>query len=120
VAFDGLIIDELQTVDDKIRYRLQYPPGEKGKLETLKNLFVINQNGRPIPLRSFTELESRSGEASIKHYFEKRAITVFVDIDRKIVDVKTINGDLAEFIDEEKLLARFPGIRTWFGGELEQ
>lgn len=120
VAFDGLIIDELQTVDEKIRYRLQYPPGEKGKLETLKNLFVINKNGKPIPLRGFTDFESRGGEASIKHYFGKRAITVYADIDRKIVDVKTINDDLAKFIDEEKLLARFPGIRAWFGGELEQ
>jgi multidrug efflux pump subunit AcrB len=27
---------------------------------------------------------------------------------------------LADFIDRENLLRRFPGMRTWFGGELEQ
>jgi len=37
-----------------------------------------------------------------------------------LVDVEKINSDLANFIDQENLLHRFPGMRVWFGGELEQ
>jgi multidrug efflux pump subunit AcrB len=120
IAFDGIIIDELQTMDDVVRYRIQFRPQEKGRLETLKNLIVVNDRGKAIPIRSFAEMEARPGEASIKHYFGKRSITVYADIDRKLVDVEKINRDLANFIETESLLYRFPGMRIWSGGELEQ
>lgn len=99
---------------------MQFRPQEKGKLETLKNLVVVNDKGKAIPIRSFAETESRPGEASIKHYFGQRSITVYADIDRKLIDVEKVNRDLANFIDKENLLHRFPGMRIWFGGELEQ
>jgi multidrug efflux pump subunit AcrB len=120
IAFDGLIVDEHQTVDETIRYRMQFRPQEKGKLETLKNLVVVNDRGKAIPIRSFAEAEARPGQASIKHYFGQRSITVYADIDRKRIDVEKINSDLANFIDRQNLLHRFPGMRVWFGGELEQ
>jgi multidrug efflux pump subunit AcrB len=120
IAFDGLIVDELQTVDEEIRYRLQFRPSEQGKLETLRNLIVVNDQGKAIPVRGFAELEPRSGEAAIKHYFGQRTITVYADIDRNVVEVEKVNRDLGRFIEEEKLLQRFPGMRAWFGGELEQ
>lgn len=120
IAFDGIVVDEHQTVDEVIRYRLQFRPQEKGKLETLKNLVIINAKGKAIPVRSFAEAQARPGQASIKHYFGQRSITVYADIDRKLVDVEKINSDLASFIERENLLHRFPGMRLWFGGELEQ
>jgi multidrug efflux pump subunit AcrB len=120
IAFDGTVVDELQTVDEKIRYRLQFRPQDQGKLDTLKNLIMVNAEGKAIPVRSFAELESRPGEASIKHYFGQRSITVYADIDRQMVDVKKINDDLERYINSEGLLLRFPGMRVWFGGELEQ
>ena len=120
VAFDGIIVDEHQTVDEVIRYRMQFRPQEKGKLETLKNLVIVNDRGKAIPIRGFAETEARPGQASIKHYLGQRSITVYADIDRKLVDVTKINADVANFIEKENLLHRFPGIRVWFGGELEQ
>jgi multidrug efflux pump subunit AcrB len=120
VAFDGVIVDKLQTVDEEIRYRLQFWPQERGKLATLKNLIVVNSDSKAIPVRSFAELEPRAGEAVIKHYFGQRTITVYADIDRQVTDVKTINRALARYIEAETLLHRFPGMRLWFGGELEQ
>jgi len=120
IAFDGVIVDEHQTVDEVIRYRLQFRPQEKGKLETLKNLVLVNDRGKAIPVRGFAEMEARPGQANIKHYLGQRTITVYADIDRKVVDVQKINSDVADFIDRENLLHRFPGMRVWFGGELEQ
>ncbi len=120
IAFDGLLVDEHQTVDETIRYRMQFRPQEKGKLETLKNLVIVNDRGKAIPIRGFAEARARPGQANIKHYLGQRSITVYADIDRKLIDVETINSDLADFIDRENLLHRFPGMRVWFGGELEQ
>ena len=45
IAFDGLVVDELQTVEERIRYRLQFKPVNRGKLETLKNLVVFEPFG---------------------------------------------------------------------------
>jgi multidrug efflux pump subunit AcrB len=120
IAFDGAVINELQTVEEKIEYRLQFRSRDQGKMETLRNLVLINPKGLPIPLRSVTELEILPGAAGIKHYFGERTITVFADIDRKKVSTAEINAELAEFIEEEGLLQRFDRLRLWFGGEMEQ
>ena len=120
IAFDGAVINELQTVEEKIEYRLQFRSQEQGKMETLRNLVLINPEGLPIPLRSVTEFEILPGAAGIKHYFGERTITVFADIDRKKVSTAEINTDLAEFVETEGLLQRFERLRIWFGGEMEQ
>ena len=45
IAFDGRIVAELQTVDETLEYRLQFRPQVQGKLETLRNLTIINRAG---------------------------------------------------------------------------
>jgi len=120
VAFDGIIVDKLQTLDDEIRYRIQFKLQNQNKLDTLKNLIVVNNKGKPIPLRSFASLVSEPGEAAIKHYYGQRTITVYADIDRKIIDVHTMNKKLEDFILSKKLLNKFSHMRYHLGGELEQ
>jgi multidrug efflux pump subunit AcrB len=120
MAFDGQVIDELRTVDEKIEYRLQYRPQEQGKLVTLQNLTVINQHNLPVPLRAVSDFEIQPGEAAIKHYFGDRTVTVYADIDRKKISTAQINQALQQFVTEEQLLQRFDKLRLWYGGELEQ
>ncbi|MGD9171596.1 MAG: efflux RND transporter permease subunit [Candidatus Thiodiazotropha sp.] len=120
IAFDGVIINELQTVEEKIEYRLQFHPQEKGKMETLRRLVLINQNGHPVLLRSLADFEIQPGTAAIKHYFGERTLTLFADIDRKKVSVGEINANLAAFIEQERLKQRFDRLRILFAGELEQ
>ncbi len=120
VAFDGMVIDELQTVEEKIEYRLQYRPREQGKMETLQNLVILNRDGLPVALRAVAELEVGPGEASIKHYFGERTTTVYADIDRAVTSTAAINAELQGLVEEEGLLQRFDRLRLWFGGELEQ
>jgi len=120
VAFDGEVIDELQTIDEKIEYRLQFEPQEQGRMETLRDLTVINRHGLPVSLRGVARLEERAGEAAIKRYFGERTLTVYADIDSSKVSAGQINADLARFIEEQGLLQRYDRLRLWFGGELEQ
>ncbi len=120
VAFDGEIVDTLRTIDEDIDYRLQYRPGDQGRLETLQALTVVNAAGVPVPLRAVAEFHSRPGEASIKHYFGDRTVTVFAEIDRAQVSAAAINARLADHVREERLLQQFDGVRLWYGGELEQ
>ncbi len=120
VAFDGAVIDELRTVEEKIEYRLQFRPREQGKMDTLRHLVMVNNEGLPVPLRAVAGFEIRPGEAAIKHYFGERTTTVYADIDRQQTSTAAINAELAHFVEEQGLLRRFERLRLWYGGELEQ
>jgi len=118
IAFDGTIIDELQTVDERIDYRLQFSESDQGRVETLRSLTVINQNGFSVPLRALVDFEIELGEASIKHYFGDRTITVFAEIDREKTSTVQINTELEQFIEEQNFQENYSRLRIKQGGEL--
>jgi len=88
VAMDGELVDELQTLEERVRYRLQLPPEKSSSLSTLENLAIINHRGNAIYLKSIAEFYLRPGEADIKHYLGKRTVTVYAEIDREKVSGK--------------------------------
>ncbi|MGI9284196.1 MAG: efflux RND transporter permease subunit, partial [Pseudomonadales bacterium] len=119
VALDGLVVEELQTVDERIYYRLQFPPGQDSQLESLEQLRVINSRGEKIFLNSIVDFKLRAGEADIKHYQGRRTVTVFANIDRDATSVGQINKDLAAYIANKAYAQDYPDVRLWQGGELE-
>jgi multidrug efflux pump subunit AcrB len=120
IAVDGLLVDELQTLDERVRYRLQLPLAAAGKLETLENLAVVNTNGDAVYLKSLAQFSVRPGEADIKHYFGKRTVTVYGEIDSELASVESINHDLAQWIAQQDWNERYPQLRIHMGGELEE
>ncbi|WP_159931074.1 efflux RND transporter permease subunit [Oceanicoccus sp. KOV_DT_Chl] len=120
IALDGEIVDELQTLDERVRYRLQLPPSSNSVLQTLENLAIINSSGHAIYLKSVADFHLRSGEADIKHYFGKRTITVYADIDRQAISLDQINQQVAEFIARQQWQQHYPSTRIIQTGELEQ
>jgi len=120
IAMDGELIDELQTLDERVRYRLQLPPGRSGDLATLENLAIINADGQAIYLKSIAELALRPGESDIKHYLGKRTVTVYADIDRNLTSIEDINREVADYIEQQQWPSTYPDVRILQGGELEQ
>jgi len=120
IAVDGLLVDELQTLDERVRYRLQLPLPDAGKLETLENLAVVNANGEAVYLKSLAQFSVRPGEADIKHYFGKRTVTVYGEIDSELASVNSINQDVAQWIAQQDWNERYPQLRIHMGGELEE
>jgi multidrug efflux pump subunit AcrB len=120
VAVDGLLVDELQTLDERIYYRLQLPLSEAGRLSTLQNLMIINSRGEPVFLSAVADFRLRPGEADIKHYFGKRTITVYGEIDSARTTVGEINAELQRWVDSRDWGGRHPGLRVHLGGELEE
>jgi len=120
VAMDGLIVDELQTLDERVYYRLQLPLGRESQLSTLENLSIINRAGEQVYLNSLVNFNWRAGEADIKHYQGRRTTTVFADIDRSAVAVDVINQQVAEFVAAQGWSQRYPDLRVFQGGELVQ
>jgi multidrug efflux pump subunit AcrB len=120
IALDGELIDELQTLDERVRYRLQLPPSKSSSLGTLENLAIINPLGQAIYLKSVASFSLRPGEADIKHYLGKRTITVYADIDREESSVDEVNRQVKAFIAKQQWGENYPSVRIWQGGEIEQ
>ena len=120
IAFDGMIINELQMVGDKIDYRLQFQPKDQGKLETLMELTIMTPTGISVPLRSLAEFQAGPGEASIKHFSGDRTTTIYATIDRNKISTGQINAEIEDYVHQENLLARYDRVRLFYGGELEQ
>ena len=119
IAFDGVVINELRTIDETIDFRLQFQPKDQGKLETLSELMVMNAEGRTIPLRSLADFEMHPGEATIKHYLGDRTVTVYATIKSK-ASAAAVNNDLKHFVEKAGLLKTYDEVRLFYGGELEQ
>jgi multidrug efflux pump subunit AcrB len=120
IAADGLLVDELQTLDERVRYRLQLPLSAAGKLEALENLAVVNNVGEAIYLKSLVQFSVRSGESDIKHYFGKRTVTLYGEIDSEQTSIQAINQDVSRWIEKQGWSERFPQLRLHMGGELEE
>ncbi|MCP4211742.1 MAG: efflux RND transporter permease subunit [Halieaceae bacterium] len=120
IAVDGLLVDEVQTLDERVRYRLQFPLSEAGKLNTLENLALVNRAGEAVYLNSVARFSVRPGEADIKHYFGKRTVTVYGEIDNTNTSVQAMNDDVAAWIASQNWSRAYPQLRVHMGGEMEE
>ena len=120
VAMDGLIVDDLQTLDERIYYRLQYPPSRESQLSTLENLSIINHRGEQIFLNSLVEFDWRPGEADIKHYQGRRTTTVYAEMDTAVMSLEQLNQEVAGFIAAQHWSQSYPDLRVYQGGALVQ
>ncbi len=120
IAFDGLLVEEMQTVDERIRFRLQYRQPEQGQLETLYGLTLINSRGEPVLLRSVADFETKPAQATVFHYFGERTMTVYADIDKAVISVADVNRKLANYLDSEGLRTRYTHLNFVQGGEADR
>ena len=119
VAYDGMLVEELQTREELIRYRLQLQDKYRQDMSSLRSLNVISPRGEAIPLRNIADFEIQQGQSSILHYAGLRTETVFAEIDRGQITPQAINDQLASYIQAQDYYQRYPGVRFRFGGELE-
>jgi multidrug efflux pump subunit AcrB len=91
VAFDGMLVEEMQTIDERIRFRLQYRQPEQGQLDTLYGLSLINSRGQTVLLHSVAEFETRPAQATLFHYFGERTVTFYAEINTAELSVAEVN-----------------------------
>ncbi|MGB1275115.1 MAG: efflux RND transporter permease subunit, partial [Nannocystaceae bacterium] len=120
IAFDGATVDEVRTPLETVRFRLQYASEDQGKLRTLRGLTLLNRQGQRVRLDGLVTLHERPGQAALRRYYGRRAITVTADIDRGAITVEAINRELREHLESSTLLAEYPNVRLHYGGEFEQ
>jgi multidrug efflux pump subunit AcrB len=119
VAFDGVIVEELQTREELIRYRLQLQDRYRRDVNALRSLSIISPSGEAIPLRNIAQFEVKQGRFSIPHFSGRRTETVFSELNRELASATSINADLKAFVDGKAYWEKYPDVRFRYGGELE-
>ncbi|MBB3046787.1 multidrug efflux pump subunit AcrB [Litorivivens lipolytica] len=120
IAFDGLLVEEMQTIDERVRFRLQYRQPEQGQLSSLYGLTLINNRGEPVLLRSVADFETKSAQATVFHYFGERTLTLFADIDKAVLSVADINSRLENYLHDSNLRSRHSQLNFVLGGEADR
>ncbi len=92
IAFDGMIVTNLSTVDKTIEFRLRLNERARADKNFIDNLPIANSMGNIINLSMFTSLVEQQSRAGIHHINGIRATTIFGNTDlKKISPVEVMN-----------------------------
>jgi multidrug efflux pump subunit AcrB len=122
-AYEGMVVTQLRWQGEDIAFRVILNESARYSLSSLKEtsinsvkaLNVMNNQGKLIPLGQFVKLEENNDRLMINHYEGKRAVTIFADVDDKIMTPLEANNILRNYLND--LESQYPELRIIFGGE---
>lgn len=85
IAFDGIIVTDLATVDKTIEFRLRLNERARADKNFLDNLPIANSMGNLINLSMFSSFVEQPSRAGIHHVNGVRATTIFGNTDIDII-----------------------------------
>jgi len=116
-ALSGDSITEIRESDEDIEVKLMLDDKSRSEKSTLSKLFVINSQGRRIPLSRVVSFHEAPGAFVIRRLNRKRVISISGSLDKEITTplkiVKTFESKV------KSLVAGYPEIDYRFGGENE-
>jgi multidrug efflux pump subunit AcrB len=118
LAFDGQEVSYIQTIDEKLYYRVILAKKYRRKTSSIKFLQVRNSTGRLINVNELISFKTVNSIQQYYHYNGKRAVSVSADVKNKIISPMK-----ATRIVKQKLLKNFkipPGIRIQIEGESKE
>jgi len=117
-AFDGGEATEISRDRDKIKVRVKLSPEDEKRPDLIKQLSVLNAEGRQIRLGTVVKEERREGPAYFEHYNYRRSLTIFAGVDNeKSTSYQANQALITKF---EDIPERYPGYELIYGGEEEQ
>ena len=97
-AFDGQLAQIFNQGDDEIEVRVMLPDQERHRLTALDDFRVFLPNGHSVPLDSVVRFEERRGFKALRHSEGQLAITVYADVDTKVVTGNAVRARLADSV----------------------
>ena len=113
-ATTGLVATEILKNNEKVEILLSLHDSSKVSIEKVLDLKVRNQKGIAVALRSFVNLEKETSPSSIQRLNGLRTITLFGEVDDKVVTGKEVNVEIAPYIN--KLRSENQSISIEVGG----
>ena len=117
-AVDGIKASRIQLPDEEVEIRLRLKPEQRDSPKDLLGIDVLNPRGQPVRLSRVARIEEKRGAPFLPRYNYKPAVTVYADVDEKVVTSREANRLVREkFADVPR---RFPGYELIYGGEEEE
>ncbi|MBU1077461.1 MAG: efflux RND transporter permease subunit, partial [Spirochaetes bacterium] len=118
IAYEGLIVTDIQTPEEMIEYRIMLADEYRRKLSTLDRLKVLNNQHKLIPILQMVNMDETDAPTVILHYNGDRTTTISADVDAKIITPKEIYLKLKN--DFKNFEIENPGFQLNFGGEAKE
>jgi multidrug efflux pump subunit AcrB len=114
-AFEGEVATTVKKSDEDIDILVRFDKESRGDQATIKNIRVLNSQGRRIKLSSIATFEEVQGAYLIRRLNRKRVMSVSSDIDLKKTTSIAINKKLKPLMDEH--LKDYQGLSYELAGE---
>ncbi|MCB1315175.1 MAG: efflux RND transporter permease subunit [Leptospiraceae bacterium] len=85
IAFDGMVVTDLVTLDQTLDFRLRLNERARADRDFLKLMPILNRNGQMINLDELVYIQPQPGTGQIHHYNGKRTTTVFGTLDVDVI-----------------------------------
>lgn len=117
-AFFGAEAQRIQRGRDDVRVIVRYPESERRSIANLDTMRVRTEDGVEIPVSMVANLDIDRGLTTIRRVDRQRAVNVFADIDKDMVDLNQISRDLDNWLTE--ILQQYPGVRFTLEGDMRE
>ncbi|MBN2210749.1 MAG: efflux RND transporter permease subunit [Sedimentisphaerales bacterium] len=115
-AFDGMIVGQYREGAFDYDIRVRNDKASRQTVSDVNNLTVMNMQGQLIPLPQIAEIAVTTGPSQLFRKNRQSQITISADVTGR--SPGEVFADIEAAI--QPLLKEFPGIHTFFGGEIER
>jgi len=99
-ASTGSVLDEILKDNEKIEILLTVDEMGEKPVDTILDLKVRNDIGHAVPLKSFVKIQEEKGPSSIQRLNGLRTITLFGEVDDRVITGKEANVKIGPIVDQ--------------------
>lgn len=115
-AYEGGAVTTVKMGDEDHDVLVKFPESLRYEPDSLAQVKISNRLGNLIPLSEVTGFEEGEGIEAIRHFNNKRVVTVTAGIDERVTTPVQVNRAVQEALSREKI---DPSVLVDFGGEME-
>jgi multidrug efflux pump subunit AcrB len=117
-GFLGQEVFKIQRGPDEVRVKVLYEQSQNSRPDLTKS-FIMDLNGEKIPLSEIVTWEIQSGQAQIYRRQKKQTITVYADVNTKIITASEVIEEL-ENVKLQKIREVYPDVDYNIGGAYQE
>ncbi|MBL6990595.1 MAG: efflux RND transporter permease subunit [Bacteriovoracaceae bacterium] len=114
-AYAGDSLTEIRESEDDVEIIIRLSKQYRQDLNILSQLFILNNQGRRIPISKVVKTSRYEGALVIRRQERKRIISVSADLDKEVTTPIKVAKDLKA--DMDKIIKAAPGFSYKFAGE---
>ncbi|MCD6311942.1 MAG: efflux RND transporter permease subunit [Elusimicrobia bacterium] len=99
IAYEGYVVTDIQTLEEKIEYRLLLDPESRKDERVLKSISVKNKAGYLVALNNFISFKTRASDLEILHRNGVRSVTLSASLRKAKISALEAAGIIKDRIN---------------------